>query len=137
MLTLLLLLALQVPVPSDSNVLREWRPDSAIAYDSIPVIYHQWWKDIQDCAGVKDLKLNRINWFSVKTTPFYVGFPCPGAYRCFGWWKAKGHEIFIAHYQMLNEFVIKHEMLHEILWDEKIERKFMQHDKLFIKCGVA
>lgn len=134
--TLLLLLALQIPVTSDT-MLKDWRPDSAVAYDSVPAIYNQWWKDTQDCAGVKELKLNRINWFSVKTIPIYAGFPCPGAYRCFGWWKARGHEVFIAHNQMLNEYVIKHEMLHEILWDENVERKFMEHHKLFQKCGLS
>lgn len=134
-LTLLLLLSLQKPAIKDS-LLVDWRPDAAIAYDSVPTIYNQWWQEVQDCADVMNLKLETISWFVVTPSPKDLGFTCPVVVSCDGWWKAAGHEIFILRSEVMNEIVIKHEMLHEILYDVNIDRRRMTHHKLFKKCGL-
>lgn len=132
---LLFLLALQIPVISDS-MLSDWRPDSVFAYDSIPTVYHKWWKEIQGCVGMKNLKMNKINWFEVRSFPGHVGFPCPKVRYCLGWWKAKGQEIFILKRHVMDEYTIKHEMLHQILWAKNIDRTFMHHSEHFNQCGL-
>lgn len=131
MLALLLLLSLQMPTGVDDTALVNWRPDSAVAYDSVPAIYNKWWKEIQDCAGVKGMKLKKIHWFEVHSV-----FYCPIVRYCLGWWKAKGQEIFILQNLVREESLIKHEMLHEILWAKDIDRKFMNHNEFFKKCGL-
>lgn len=47
-----------------------------------------------------------------------------------------GPEIFLIGYSLLNERLVKHEMLHQILHMLNKKQEFMKHHQLFKTCNV-
>lgn len=114
---------------------KDFIPKDRIAYSSVPDIYKQWWREIGDCAHIKNKKLELISWYSVPRDPKFTSFDCYITY-CWGYWRFS-HEIYIVQYRELDEHLVKHEMLHDLLGQRNVfSRDFMKHHKLFKKCKV-
>jgi hypothetical protein len=85
-----------------------------------PPIYQTWWDATCACAGVTG-NVNRISW-AVMEDERDGGFLCarvgprvvayPG--YCYGMW-VEPHLILLSRAQLLNEFTVRHEMLHDLL----------------------
>jgi len=121
---------LEKPTPEVMNFI----PTNSIAYDSVPIIYNQWWNEISNCAKIKDRSLQIIQWFSVPTKSNVTSFECLTIF-CWGWWRMQ-HEIYIVQGRELDEKLVKHEMLHELLFKRNLFTKDFKHHKLFAKCKV-
>lgn len=121
-----------------SDALSEWKPDSLERYESVPKIYQQWWEEICECSGLNG-KFDRIVWWRIITPNAeneYLrtyAFRCPIVGYCRGWWDVN-HHMYIASARVLDERLVKHEMLHDLLGSSNV--KSPKHHKLFEKCKV-
>lgn len=84
-----------------------FEPDGERPFDPPPV-YREWHARTQLCSGVRG-DFERIRWFVIEGD----GFDCPSG-RCAGRWQNE-HDIYIASEYLLNEMVVSHEMLHDLL----------------------
>jgi hypothetical protein len=73
-----------------------------------PAVYREWWGKTESCSGLSG-DFDRIEWLVV---PGY-SFEC-GSGQCAGHWR-QGHRIYIAEEWKLNEMVVRHEMLHDMM----------------------
>lgn len=106
---------------------RYWLPDGAVEMDPPPV-YATWWQETEACAGVTGQW--RVYWFEV-----------PGA-RSFEDWRGKSwvalslrfedgrREIIIAGAFTEAEVVVKHEILHQLLYTSG-------HPPIFEECRLT
>ncbi|MGH7701596.1 MAG: hypothetical protein ACREMO_00740 [Gemmatimonadales bacterium] len=77
-----------------------------------PPTYQSWWAKTEECSGLEG-NLNRIAWYvvpGVSTFPSEIG-------EVVGFWSRTdaGTRIIVAGDYVMNELVIRHEMLHELL----------------------
>ncbi len=84
-----------------------FEPDGEVAFEPPPV-YHEWWGKTQTCSGQTG-DFERVSWFVIEGR----GFDCPGG-ECAGHWE-DDHSIYLASDWMMNEMVVRHEILHELL----------------------
>jgi hypothetical protein len=75
---------------------------------SPPAVYREWWGKTEACSGLSG-DFDRIQWSVV---PGY-GFECASG-TCAGHWEP-GHHIYLAGDWTMNEMVVRHEMLHDLL----------------------
>jgi hypothetical protein len=73
-----------------------------------PTVYREWWAKTEACSGLRG-DFDRVKWSVV---PGH-SFPCASG-RCAGHWEPR-HEVFIAQQWLMNEMVVRHEMLHDLL----------------------
>lgn len=114
-------------------VLQLSRPDSIVQY-SPPAIYAIWWQEIADCEGL-DAHANLyhfVQFFEVRGTEFYP----QGMSSVLGATFAKDAQIFIASPYIWDESLIKHEMLHALLWLNGFNFGPWHPAEFFMQCGV-
>jgi hypothetical protein len=73
-----------------------------------PAVYQEWWLKTQACSGLVG-NFDRIRW-SVIEGP---SFPCSSG-KCAGHWSNDHHIVLAGDYSM-NEMVVRHEMLHDLI----------------------
>ena len=104
-----------------------------IAYYSAPSIYKIWWKEVKKCAGVSsvpDSSFNSLKWVSVDSD----GFMAMGHGPYMGYTYAWDDEIWVLERYKMDERLIKHEMLHYLLWTAG--RRDGYHQIEFITCNL-
>jgi hypothetical protein len=82
-------------------------PEGDIPMDP-PAVYREWWAKTQACSGLGG-NFDRIRW-SVVEGP---SFPCASG-QCAGHWR-NDHHIFLASDWVMDEMVVRHEMLHDMI----------------------
>jgi hypothetical protein len=73
-----------------------------------PPIYQEWWAKTEECSGLKG-NFERLRWSVVEGT----SFSCSSG-QCAGHWSAD-HHIFLASKWVMDEMVVRHEMLHDLI----------------------
>lgn len=91
-----------------------------VAPDSV---YAVWWQRMEACAGLA-APLDRIEWYEVPGDEFST----PEGPR-WGWWSPP-HTIYVAEAHRLDEELVEHEMLHDLLQSG-------EHPPVFATCGVG
>ncbi|HET9948595.1 MAG TPA: hypothetical protein VFQ22_06720 [Longimicrobiales bacterium] len=87
-----------------------WRPPDAVPYEP-PAIYATWWAEVTACLGMPDDGFERIAWYRVGDG---YGFSTPDYGRASGRW-VPPHEVYIAFRHTRTRYIVKHEMIHELL----------------------
>lgn len=75
---------------------------------SPPPVYREWWAKTQACSG-RTGNFDRVSWSVVAGE----SFPCSSG-ECVGHWRTD-HHIFLAGAWAMNEMVVRHEMLHDLI----------------------
>ena len=73
-----------------------------------PAVYREWWAKTEACSGLSG-DFDRVEWSLVAGH----SFPCASG-NCAGHWEP-GHRIYVAQDFVLNEMVVRHEILHDLL----------------------
>jgi hypothetical protein len=73
-----------------------------------PPVYREWWAKTEVCSG-KTGNFDRLRWSVVEG----YSFPCASG-QCAGHWSSN-HHIFLAGQWSMNEMVVRHEMLHDLI----------------------
>lgn len=73
-----------------------------------PPVYREWWAKTEACSGLKG-NFDRLTW-SVIEGP---SFSCSSG-QCAGHW-SKDHHIYLAGDWAMDEMVVRHEMLHDLI----------------------
>jgi hypothetical protein len=75
---------------------------------SPPAVYREWWAKTAACSGLTG-DFDRVQWSVVPGQ----GFKCASG-TCAGHWEPD-HHIYVAQDWTMNEMVVRHEMLHDLL----------------------
>ena len=87
-----------------------------------PLVYLEWWKDIEECSGVEG-DFSRVEWFLADSLVVEGDF-------ALGLWVSP-HDIYLIRTVTSTSWVVKHEMLHDLL-----KMKGRAHDStLFDECA--
>jgi hypothetical protein len=73
-----------------------------------PPVYREWWAKTESCSGRKG-NFDRVRWSVIEGR----SFPCSSG-ECAGHWRTD-HHIFLAGDWVMDEMVVRHEMLHDLL----------------------
>jgi hypothetical protein len=73
-----------------------------------PAIYREWFAKTEACSG-RTGNFERLRWSVIEG----YSFPCSSG-QCAGHWRTS-HHIFLAGDWVMDEMVVRHEMLHDIL----------------------
>jgi hypothetical protein len=73
-----------------------------------PAIYREWFAKTEACSG-RTGDFDRLRWSVVEGR----SFPCSSG-QCAGHWRTN-HHIFLAGDWVMDEMVVRHEMLHDLL----------------------
>lgn len=73
-----------------------------------PTVYREWWAKTEACSGLSG-DFARVRWSEVPGP----SFPCASG-ECAGHWESS-HRIYLAAAWKLDEMVVRHEMLHDLL----------------------
>lgn len=82
-------------------------PEGDVPLDPPPV-YREWWAKTEACSGRKG-DFDRISWSVIEG----YSFPCSSG-ECAGHWRTN-HHIYLAGDWVMDEMVVRHEMLHDLL----------------------
>lgn len=82
-------------------------PEGDVPLDPPPV-YREWWAKTEACSG-RTGNFDRISWSVIEG----YSFPCSSG-ECAGHWRTN-HHIFLAGDWVMDEMVVRHEMLHDLL----------------------
>lgn len=82
-------------------------PEGDVPLDPPPV-YQEWWAKTEACSGRKG-DFDRISWSVIEG----YSFPCSSG-ECAGHWRTN-HHIYLAGDWVMDEMVVRHEMLHDLL----------------------
>lgn len=82
-------------------------PDGDVPLDP-PSIYREWFAKTEACSGLTG-DFERLRWSVIEG----YSFPCSSG-QCAGHWRTD-HQIFLAGEWVMDEMVVRHEMLHDIL----------------------
>jgi hypothetical protein len=82
-------------------------PEGDVPLDP-PPIYREWFAKTEACSG-RTGDFDRLSWSVVEGH----SFPCSSG-ECAGHWRTN-HHIFLAADWVMDEMVVRHEMLHDIL----------------------
>ena len=94
----------------------------AVRFDP-PALYAQYWQQMEICLG-RSGDFSRVTWYSVPDSGLhYNGEPA------YGVWDAP-HSIYIEEGMLQNRYVLKHEMIHDLLQTGK-------HSPIFFTCDPA
>lgn len=98
-----------------------------------PQIYRNWWNEVKSCSGISgvpDSSFNALKWVSVDSD----GFMAMGSGPYIGYTYAWDKEIWVLNRYKLNELLIKHELLHYLLWESGDRNG--THQIEFITCNL-
>jgi hypothetical protein len=99
-----------------------------------PKIYAQWWTEIAKC---EDLPLpdsrKDVRFFEVNGKVF---MPAGFMFWLDGATYPASNEIYLTSLYVLDEAVVKHEMLHWLLWDAGFRLKSFHPIEMFETCGI-
>lgn len=100
-------------------------PDAVITQP--PTEYAQWYAEVELCTG-KTGSFNAVRWYRVPADrwwdPLYEQY-------AIGTWR-KPHDIYLAEPHLMNEDLVKHEVVHDLL------QGGLTYDPLFERCsGIA
>ena len=112
-----------VPLLLGACLARPFEPAGARPLDATPVLYADWWGQIEACAQVT-APMDRVEWYAVPGNQFAT----PDGPR-WGWWTPP-HTIYIADAHSTDERLVEHEMLHDLL-------QTGTHPAQFQTCGVV
>jgi hypothetical protein len=73
-----------------------------------PAVYREWWAKTEACSG-RTGDFDRVRWSVVEGR----SFSCSSG-QCAGHWRTD-HHIFLASDWVMDEMVVRHEMLHDLL----------------------
>ena len=73
-----------------------------------PPVYSEWWAKTEACSGLTG-NFYRVQWSVIEGS----SFPCSSG-QCAGHWTTS-HHIFLAGDWQMDEMVVRHEMLHELI----------------------
>ena len=73
-----------------------------------PAVYREWWAKTEACSG-RTGDFDRLRWSVIEGN----SFPCSSG-ECAGHWRTD-HHIFLAGDWVMDEMVVRHEMLHDLL----------------------
>jgi hypothetical protein len=73
-----------------------------------PAVYREWWAKTEACSG-RTGDFDRLRWTMIEG----YSFPCSSG-QCAGHWAAS-HHIYLAGEWAMDEMVVRHEMLHDLL----------------------
>lgn len=73
-----------------------------------PAVYREWWAKTEACSGLR-ANFDRVRWSVIEGS----GFPCSSG-QCAGHWR-NDHHIFLASEWVMDEMVVRHEMLHDMI----------------------
>jgi hypothetical protein len=97
-------------------------PAGAQALTPLPD-YAEWWQATENCSGLHG-NLSRITWFVMPgRTSFLYGDNQYDGY----WWNGV-HWILLAGDKVTNPFIVRHEMLHELLGRGDHPAKYFQQE---------
>ena len=82
-------------------------PEGDVPLDP-PPIYREWFAKTEACSG-RTGNFERISWSVIEG----YSFPCSSG-ECAGHWRTN-HHIFLAGAWAMDEMVVRHEMLHDII----------------------
>jgi hypothetical protein len=82
-------------------------PDGDMPLDP-PLIYREWFAKTEACSG-RTGDFDRLRWSVIDG----YSFPCSSG-QCAGHWRTD-HQIFLASEWVMDEMVVRHEMLHDLL----------------------
>lgn len=82
-------------------------PDGDVPLDP-PLIYREWFAKTEACSG-RTGDFDRLRWSVIDG----YSFPCSSG-QCAGHWRTD-HQIFLASEWVMDEMVVRHEMLHDLL----------------------
>ena len=71
-----------------------------------PAVYLEWWKDLEVCSGTRG-DYERVQWFTADSLSI-------DGKDALGLWGAP-HDIYLIHTVKNTSWVVKHEMLHDLL----------------------
>jgi hypothetical protein len=73
-----------------------------------PPVYREWWAKTQACSGLQG-DFDRLQWSVIEGS----SFSCSSG-QCAGHWR-DDHHIFLAGDWAMDEMVVRHEMLHDMI----------------------
>jgi hypothetical protein len=73
-----------------------------------PAVYREWWAKTESCSG-RTGDFARLRWSVIEG----YSFPCSSG-DCAGHWRTN-HHVFLASEWVMDEMVVRHEMLHDLL----------------------
>jgi hypothetical protein len=73
-----------------------------------PAVYREWWAKTESCSG-RTGDFDRLRWSVIEG----YSFPCSSG-DCAGHWRTN-HHVFLASEWVMDEMVVRHEMLHDLL----------------------
>jgi hypothetical protein len=73
-----------------------------------PAVYQDWWAKTEACSGLSG-DFTRISWSVIEGS----SFSCSSG-QCAGHW-SEDHHIYLAGDWVMDEMVVRHEMLHELI----------------------
>jgi hypothetical protein len=73
-----------------------------------PAVYRDWWAKTQACSGLSG-NFERVRWSVIEGS----SFSCSSG-QCAGHWRSD-HHIFLAGDWSMDEMVVRHEMLHDLI----------------------
>lgn len=96
-------------------------------------IYAQWWSLVSECAGLSG-DLERLSWYYVPGVGAFTGEP---GVRVLGRWDPWAERIILADGARSDGGVVRHEMLHALLWMRRQRESDAAHPRdYFVKrCG--
>lgn len=103
-----------------------------IQYQS-PLIYKKWWNEVRICSNttdVPDTLFDKLKWVSVASD----GFMAMGYGPYMGFTYAWDDEIWVLERYKLDERLVKHELLHYLLWNTT--PRVYGHSIEFITCNL-
>ena len=118
-----LVVSAAVPVVLAACLAEPAGPRGAIPFLQPPAVYAGWWGDMETCSSVA-APLTRVDWYEVPGDQFAT----PQGWR-WGWWQPP-HSIYLAQAHVLDERLVEHEMLHDLL-------QVGTHPPQFQTCGVT
>ena len=82
-------------------------PEGDVPLDP-PPIYREWFAKTEACSG-RTGNFDRLSWSVIEG----YSFPCSSG-QCAGHWRTN-HHIFLAGEWVMDEMVVRHEMLHDLI----------------------
>jgi hypothetical protein len=73
-------------------------------------VYRDWWSKTEECAGRRG-NLDRITFYAVEDVDGQIYL---GTQRALAWWVRDGNRIYLPKRALLDEMLVRHEMLHAL-----------------------
>jgi hypothetical protein len=73
-------------------------------------VYRDWWRRTEECAGRRG-SLDRVTFYAVEDVECQIYL---GDQRALAWWVRDGNRIYLPKGGLLDEMLVRHEMLHAL-----------------------